>query len=102
VQTLHNEDNHDPIDLELTLDTGPRREKRKKSGCNDCGEEDDNGGDQEVESSATGRLSLSLLSSAPARTSTGSDRKVLGLDLDRGEKHVQQGRSSTLDLTLTI
>jgi hypothetical protein len=99
VQTLHNEDNHDPLDLELTLDTGPRKEKRKKSGCI-CVKEDDNGGDQEVESTATGGLlSLCLFSSAPARTSTGTDRKVLGLDLDKGEK-VRATRASTLDLTI--
>jgi hypothetical protein len=87
VQTLHNEDNHDPLDLELTLDTGSRREKRrKKSGCS-CGKEDDNGGDQEVENTAPGGLlSLSLFSSAPERTSTDSDRKVLGFDLDRRKK----------------
>jgi hypothetical protein len=53
-----------------------------------------------VESTATGGLSLSLFSSAPARTSTGSDGKVLGLDLDKGKKPRATSRASTLDLTI--
>ena len=66
---MPNEDNHhDPLDLELTLDVGPRQEKRKRSGC----KQEDNGGDQEVESAATG-LSLSLFPSSPARTSSHDD-----------------------------
>ncbi|GJM88205.1 hypothetical protein PR202_ga04238 [Eleusine coracana subsp. coracana] len=70
-QILKNEDNHDPLDLELTLNIDPRREKRKRSSCS-CGKENDNnGGDQEVESTATG-LSLSLFPSS-ARTSDDSD-----------------------------
>jgi hypothetical protein len=78
---------------------GHEGRRREKSGCS-CGKEDDNGGDQEVESTATGGLSLSLFSSAPARTSTGSDRKVLGLDLDKGKKPRATSRASTLDLTI--
>jgi hypothetical protein len=73
IQTLGGEDNHDPLDLELTLNTaGRRREKRKRSVCS-SGKEDSNGDDQEVKSSATGGLSLSLFLS-PTRTSGGTDQ----------------------------
>ncbi|XP_062204621.1 transcription factor LUX-like [Phragmites australis] len=84
---LHNGDNHDPLDLELTLDIGPRREKRKRPDCS-WSKEDDNGGDQEVESTTATALSLSLFSSPPpARTSSGSDHTVLGVSMDKGKAH---------------
>ncbi|KAK3119540.1 hypothetical protein QOZ80_9AG0671990 [Eleusine coracana subsp. coracana] len=68
LQTLKNEDNHAALDLELTLNIGARREKRKRSGCSRVGKKDENGGDQEVENTATGP-SLSLFPSSPVRTS---------------------------------
>ncbi|KAF8706319.1 hypothetical protein HU200_030578 [Digitaria exilis] len=72
-----NEDNHhhDPLDLELTLDIRPRRDKRiKRSGCGWGGTEDEeNAVDQEEESATDTGLSLSLFSSSPpARISNAS------------------------------
>ncbi|RLM85380.1 hypothetical protein C2845_PM04G01690 [Panicum miliaceum] len=74
IQLLRDEDNnnhHDPtLDLELTLDIGPRRDKRiKRSSGSSWGREDNEENacrDQQVESSApdTG-LSLSFFSSPP-------------------------------------
>ncbi|KAK3118193.1 hypothetical protein QOZ80_9BG0695530 [Eleusine coracana subsp. coracana] len=64
LQTLQNEDNHAALDLELTLNIGARREKIKSSGCSGVGKKDENGGDQEVENTATG-LSFSLFPAYP-------------------------------------
>ncbi|KAL6871060.1 hypothetical protein ACP4OV_014908 [Aristida adscensionis] len=60
----HTDDSHGPLDLELTLDIGPRQQKRMRSGCS-WGKEEDNGSDQGVDN--TIGLSLSLFSSSPAR-----------------------------------
>ncbi|XP_062197045.1 transcription factor LUX-like isoform X2 [Phragmites australis] len=94
---LHNGDNHDPLDLELTLDIGPRREKRKISGCS-WSKQNDSGGDKEVENTTATGLSLSLFSSPPARTSSDSDHTILGVSMDKGKAHAT--RASTLDLTV--
>nr|CAB3490679.1 unnamed protein product [Digitaria exilis] len=71
-----NEDNHhhDPLDLELTLDIRPRRDKRiKRSGCSWGREDEENAGDQEAESATDTGLCLSLFSSSPpARISNAS------------------------------
>ena len=100
-----NEDNihHDPLDLELALDIGPRRDKIiKRSGCTwgRHREEENNAGDQEVESATDDtRLSLSLCPSPPCvRTSSGGHHKVLGLNMEKGKAHPT--RTSTLDLTI--
>ncbi|KAL6642051.1 hypothetical protein ACP70R_020232 [Stipagrostis hirtigluma subsp. patula] len=93
----HDDDNHGPLDLELTLSIAPRRQKRKVSGCS-WDKWDDNGGDQEVEGTTAAGLSLSLFSS-PARTSSVSDHAVmLGVNMDKGKAHAT--RASTLDLTI--
>ncbi|GJN28514.1 hypothetical protein PR202_gb16649 [Eleusine coracana subsp. coracana] len=68
LQTLQNEDNHAALDLELTLNIGARREKIKSSGCSGVGKKDENGGDQEVENTATG-LSFSLFPAYPVSKS---------------------------------
>ncbi|TKW07948.1 hypothetical protein SEVIR_7G340444v4 [Setaria viridis] len=97
---------HDPLDLELALDIGPRRQdnkriKRSSSGCSLGREEDDDkenasrDDDQQVLESATddtAGLSLSLFSSYPpfARTS---------VSMDKGEE-AHPTRTSTLDLTI--
>ncbi|XP_066334781.1 uncharacterized protein [Miscanthus floridulus] len=99
-----NEDNihHDPLDLELALDIGPRGDKRiKRSGCAwGRHQEEENDGDQEVESATDDtRLSLSLFPSPPCvRTSSGGHHKVLGLNMEKGKAHPT--RTSTLDLTI--
>ncbi|KAL6640590.1 hypothetical protein ACP70R_021713 [Stipagrostis hirtigluma subsp. patula] len=91
------DDNHGPLDLELTLSIEPRRQKRKVSGCS-WDKWDDNGGDQEVEGTTAAGLSLSLFS-PPARTSSVSDHAVmLGVNMDKGKAHAT--RASTLDLTI--
>ena len=94
------ENNHDPLDLELTLDIGPRRDKRIKRSRSSWGREDEENvdRDQEVESATddTG-FSLSFFSSPPpARTGNGSI--VLGVSMDKGKAHPT--RTSTLDLTI--
>uniref|UniRef100_A0A0A9D8K6 Uncharacterized protein n=1 Tax=Arundo donax TaxID=35708 RepID=A0A0A9D8K6_ARUDO len=92
---------HGPLDLELTLDIGPRREKRKRSGCNWGKEDDIAGHDQEVESGTYTGLSLSLFSPHPQRksmTSSGGDHTVLGVNVDTRKAHAT--RASTLDLTI--
>jgi len=61
---------HDPLDLELTLGIGTRRDKRIKRSGSSWGREDENARDQEQEVADTG-LSLSFFSSPPARTSSG-------------------------------
>ena len=61
---------HDPLDLELTLDIGTRRDKRIKRSGSSWGREDENARDQEHDVADTG-LSLSFFSSPPARTSSG-------------------------------
>ncbi|OEL21989.1 hypothetical protein BAE44_0016991 [Dichanthelium oligosanthes] len=98
---LRDEDNnhHDPLDLELALDIRPRRDKRiKRSGCSRGREDEDNAGDQEVESATDTGLSLSLFSSPPpARTSNGSS--ALGVSMDNAGK-AHPTRTSTLDLTI--
>ncbi|TVU27513.1 hypothetical protein EJB05_30130 [Eragrostis curvula] len=95
-----NEDNHDdPLDLELSLDIRPKREKRKRSGGN-WGKEH-NSKNQEAESSAATGLSLSLFSSPHLRetvTSSDSDGRVLGANVDKGK--APASRASTLDLTI--
>jgi hypothetical protein len=98
-----NEDNihHDPLDLKLALDIGPRQDKRiKRSGCTwGRQEEEENAGDQEVESATDDtRLSLSLFPSPCVRTSSGGHHKVLGLNMEKGKAHPT--RRSTLDLTI--
>ena len=99
-----NEDNihHDPLDLELALDIGPRRDKRIKiPGCTwGRHQQKENAGDQEVESATDDtRLSLSLFPSPPCvRTSSGGHHKVLGLNMEKGKAHPT--RTSTLDLTI--
>ena len=59
------ENNHDPLDLELTLDIGPRRDKRIKRSRSSWGREDEENvdRDQEVESATDTGLSLSFFSS---------------------------------------
>jgi hypothetical protein len=99
-----NEDNihHDPIDLDLALDVGPRRDKKIKiSGfCWGRDQEEENDGDQEVQSATDDtRLSLSLFPSPPCvRTSSGGHHKVLGINMEKGKAHPT--RTSTLDLTI--
>jgi len=100
-----NEDNihHDPLDLELALDIGPRRDKRIKIPSCTWGrhQQKENAGDQEVESATDDtRLSLSLFPSPPCvRTSSGGHHhKVLGLNMEKGKAHPT--RTSTLDLTI--
>lgn len=92
------DNNHAPLDLDLSLDIGPRREKRKR-GCS-WGKEDDDriDGDEDVESTAT-RLSLSLLSAPPPRMSTTSSA-VDTLDVNVDEEKEHATRTSTLDLTI--
>ncbi|CAN6330143.1 unnamed protein product [Urochloa humidicola] len=93
-----NNNHHDPLDLELALDIGPRRDKRiKRSSCCSWGREDEeNARDQQVECAADTGLSLSLFSYRPfARTNSGS---VLGVNVDKGKAHPT--RTSTLDLTI--
>ncbi|CAN6357343.1 unnamed protein product [Urochloa humidicola] len=92
-----NNNHHDPLDLELALDIGPRRDKRIKRSCCSWGREDEeNARDQQVESAADTELYLSLFSYRPfARTSSGS---VLGVNVDKGKAHPT--RTSTLDLTI--
>ncbi|CAO2145307.1 unnamed protein product [Urochloa humidicola] len=93
-----NNNHHDPLDLDLALDIGPRRDKRiKRSSCCSWGREDEeNARDQQVESASDTGLSLSLFSYRPfARTSSGN---VLGVNVDKGKAHPT--RTSTLDLTI--
>ncbi|PUZ43382.1 hypothetical protein GQ55_8G004400 [Panicum hallii var. hallii] len=92
---------HDPLDLELTLDIGPRQDnnKRIKRSGSSWGREDgeENARDQQVESATDTGLSLSFFSShPPARTSSGSI--VLGASMDKEKAHPT--RTSTLDLTI--
>ncbi|KAL6905776.1 hypothetical protein ACP4OV_003377 [Aristida adscensionis] len=101
VPLRNGDDTHGPLDLELTLDIGPRRQKRLRSSSG-WGKGDDNGGDQEVESAtAAAGLSLSLFSS-PARTSSissSNDRTGMrGVNVEEGRAHAT--RASTLDLTI--
>ncbi|CAN6344155.1 unnamed protein product [Urochloa humidicola] len=93
----NNYSHHDPLDLELALDIGPRRDKRTKRPCCSWGREDEeNARDQQVECAADTGLSLSLFSYHPfARTSSGS---ILGVNVDKGKAHPT--RTSTLDLTI--
>ncbi|XP_066380432.1 uncharacterized protein [Miscanthus floridulus] len=99
-----NEDNihHDPLDLELALDIGPRQDKRiKRSSCSwGRHQEEKNDEDQEVESATDDtRLSLSLFPSPPcARTNNGGHHKFLGVNMEKGKVHPT--RTSTLDLTI--
>ncbi|RLM58130.1 hypothetical protein C2845_PM18G13390 [Panicum miliaceum] len=101
IRLSRDEDNnhHDSLDLELTLDIGPRLDnnKRIKRSGSSWGREDgeENARDQLVESATDTGLSLSFFSS-PARTSSGSI--VLGASMDKGKAHPT--RTSTLDLTI--
>lgn len=101
---LHNEDDnnhHDPLDLELALDIGSRRDKRIKrsAGCSwGVREDEENVGDQEAESATDTGLSLSLFSSPPPPVRTSSGSSVLGVSMDKGKVHPT--RTSTLDLTI--
>ncbi|TKV99115.1 hypothetical protein SEVIR_8G022300v4 [Setaria viridis] len=102
-----NHNHHDPLDLELALDIGPRRQdnkriKRSSSGCSWGREDEENAArdnDQQVLESATDTgLSLSLFSSYPppfVRTGSGA---ALGVNMDKGKAHPT--RTSTLDLTI--